>query len=121
MRRRPARHNDRLSVLRNHAGHKIDIGIAVWLIDSERPLVGGRLVDRLSITPVFQLVTIYCATAAGRIRHEEHQPCRDALRNFVSHNLFRYARIVRDSVVLRKEFSAPSVSVQSEPSVLMAE
>ena len=30
--RRPARHDDRLRVMRNHAGHELDVGVAVWQV-----------------------------------------------------------------------------------------
>src|SRR5437867_3017463 len=85
MRRRPARHDDRLSVMRNHAGHKIDIGIAVWLINSERPFLGRRLVNGFLILRVYQLASPHCVVAAGGIPHED-QCCHDALRKCLSHS-----------------------------------
>src|ERR1051326_3946407 len=73
MRRRPARHDDRLSVMRNHSGHEIDISIAVWLIDSERAFLGRRLVNGFLILRVYELASPYCVVAAGRIPHEDHE------------------------------------------------
>ena len=42
VRRRPARHDDRLRVMRNHAGHELDVGVAV----RQLPEAGRGLVDR---------------------------------------------------------------------------
>ena len=40
--RRPARHDDRLRVMRNHAGHELDVGVAVRKL----PEAGRGLMDR---------------------------------------------------------------------------
>ena len=49
MRRGPTCHDDRLRMMRNHAGHEVDIGIAVRLIYAHGALLRRRLVDRLLV------------------------------------------------------------------------
>src|SRR5439155_17694524 len=72
VRGRPTCHDDRLRVMRNHAGHEGDVGVAVRLINSQRALISRRLVDRLLV------ILAYLDMVSGRmmdapISSDEHQ------------------------------------------------
>jgi hypothetical protein len=72
--------------MRNHTGHEVDVGIAVWLIDSEGPFLGCGLMDRLLITRLRWWAAFRCMVAASRIRHKDNQSGRDAARKCLSHH-----------------------------------
>jgi hypothetical protein len=55
--------------MRNHSGHELDVSIAVCLIDSEGPLIGRGLMDRLLIARINRRMNICAVVPAGRIRY----------------------------------------------------
>src|SRR4030095_8283452 len=86
VRRRPPGYDDRLRVMRNHAGHEGDVGVAVRLINSQRALLGRRLVYRLRVLLAY--AAVLTRRMVARISNDEHQSRYNAPRKRPSHRSF---------------------------------
>src|SRR6059036_627900 len=87
VRGRPVGHEDRLRVMRNHAGHEGDVGVVIRLINSQRALLVRRLVDRLLVMLAYLDVDRRPMMGA-RVSHDEQESRYHAAQKCPSHRSF---------------------------------
>src|SRR5437867_4312640 len=87
VRGRPVGHEDRLRVMRNHAAHEGEVGVAIRLINSQRALLVRRLVDRLLVMLAYLDVDRRPSMGA-RVSHDEQESRYHAAQKCPSHRSF---------------------------------